>query len=543
MPAPTSPSPHLLESTGLAGPRARELHVALSELFARRSGADAWSAAGTELLRRRDAWGAQRLVFEACFAGWDPAQGPPPAWVPSPGEVAESNIGRSGLDWPALHARSVQDREAFWPEMLDRLGILLAQAPSAVLQGGAWLPGARLNIASSCFQNRDPNATAIVHQRPGGGLRTMAVQELHERADLVARCLREAGFVPRDAVAVHLPRHAESVVVELGIVLAGCTVVEVGVDCPTEQLRPRLVGARAVITQDIIPRAEGSGELYARVVEADGPRAIVLPALDRLARPLRPGDCSYGDFLATAPGGRPKAHRADAGEPIHVRFDGGGAPPSTRWSHLTPIRAATEAWAHHDLRPGDVVAWPAARGCAGGPWLPYAALLNGASLALFDGEPDTRAFCSFVQDARVTMLGTSPELIRSWRAGGLLAGLEWDAVRCFSSTGDGATFDDSLWLSSQVNHRAPVIEYGAALVPGGGVVAGTVVQAQAPATYSTAAIGCRFDLLDAEGQAADSGQLNLRGSVFAATPPDDDAPAAPRCRLQRLPGGWYRSLP
>ena len=50
---------------------------------------------------------------------------------------------------------------------------------------------------------------------------------------------------------------------------------------------------------------------------------------------------------------------------------------------MTPIRCGIDAWAQQDIRRGDVVAWPTNLGWMMGPWLLYAALLNGASIALF----------------------------------------------------------------------------------------------------------------------------------------------------------------
>ena len=51
-----------------------------------------------------------------------------------------------------------------------------------------------------------------------------------------------------------------------------------------------------------------------------------------------------------------------------------------------------------------------------GPWLVYAALLNGAAIALYQGAPLGRSFGVFVQQARVTMLGLVPSIARAWRA-------------------------------------------------------------------------------------------------------------------------------
>lgn len=50
-----------------------------------------------------------------------------------------------------------------------------------------------------------------------------------------------------------------------------------------------------------------------------------------------------------------------------------------------------------DIHNGDVVAWPTNLGWMMGPWLVYASLLNGASIALYNGSPLGIGFAKFVQ--------------------------------------------------------------------------------------------------------------------------------------------------
>ena len=70
-----------------------------------------------------------------------------------------------------------------------------------------------------------------------------------------------------------------------------------------------------------------------------------------------------------------------------------------------------------------------------GPWLIYASLINQGTIALYDGAPTEREFGEFVQNARVTMLGVVPSLVKSWKNTGCMKGLNWQAIKAFSSTG------------------------------------------------------------------------------------------------------------
>ena len=74
-----------------------------------------------------------------------------------------------------------------------------------------------------------------------------------------------------------------------------------------------------------------------------------------------------------------------------------GEPKAIPWTHITPLKAAADGWCHMDIRKGDVVGWPTNLGWMMGPWLVYASLLNGASMALYNGSPNSSGFAKFVQ--------------------------------------------------------------------------------------------------------------------------------------------------
>ena len=135
-----------------------------------------------------------------------------------------------------------------------------------------------------------------------------------------------------------------------------------------------------------------------------------------------------------------------------------GEPKAIPWSHVTPLRCAADAWAHQDVRPGSVVAWPTNLGWMMGPWLVYAALLNGGCLALYQGSPLGRDFGEFVEAAGVEVLGLVPSLAQAWRASGCMAGADWSRLRCFSSSGEASGPEDYHWLASRVPGYRPVIE-------------------------------------------------------------------------------------
>lgn len=82
---------------------------------------------------------------------------------------------------------------------------------------------------------------------------------------------------------------------------------------------------------------------------------------------------------------------------VLINLDLAGEPKAIPWTNATPFKAAADAWCHMDIRKGDIIAWPTNLGWMMGPWLVYASLLNGASIALYNGSPLGSGFSKFVQ--------------------------------------------------------------------------------------------------------------------------------------------------
>lgn len=79
----------------------------------------------------------------------------------------------------------------------------------------------------------------------------------------------------------------------------------------------------------------------------------------------------------------------------HTPFGLQGEPKAIPWTHTTPLRCAVDGWSLQDIKPGNVVCWPTNLGWMMGPWLVFASLLNGASIALYQ-VPHHLSLCRFL---------------------------------------------------------------------------------------------------------------------------------------------------
>jgi acetyl-CoA synthetase len=439
------------------------------------------------------------------------------AWEPDAATLAEANATRFGADhglesWEALHRWSVDDRSGFWGAVIDRLGIVFRRPPDTVLDLSAgvehakWLPGAEMNIVDSCFTT-PPDAVAIAHTVDGAVAR-MTYGELRREVASMAGGLAAVGVGAGTRVAIAMPMNPESVIAYLAIVACGATVVSIADSFATHEIATRLdiTDASLVLTQDVIRRSGRVLSMYERVAAAGHRRRIVLDTGAGLA--IADGDAWWGDVLGSAAPMTPVG--CPAGAFTNILFSSGttGQPKAIPWDHTTPLKGAMDAHFHQDVKPGDVLAWPTNLGWMMGPWLIYAALLNGATIALHDDAPTGTDFGRFVEDAGVTMLGVVPSLVAAWRASGCMEGLDWTAVRRFSSTGEPSNADDMRWLMGLAG-GAPVIEYCGGTEIGGGYIAGTMVRPAVPAAFSTPTLGLDLVILDDAGRPTDSGEVFL----------------------------------
>jgi len=507
-----------LIACGLEKGEASKIAGTVNRILETQSPTASWYEISRYILTPHHPFALHYLLYETTYANFDRATyGSPPAWFPTDEDITEANITRLMAElhiktYSEFHAWSVANRDTFWQMMINVLDVKTTSTNTDAQHGATGIATnlATLNIVESCF-SAPPDATAIVTQRENDEeLARFTYHELELLTNRVANGLVEIGIEPGDAVAVDMPMNAESVAIYLGIVKSGCAVVGIADSFAPDEIATRLrIGdAKAIFTQDSINRAGKRIPLYEKVIAANASKAIILRCEggDGGARTQREGDMTWNDFLSdtetfTAVPCHPDAH-------TNILFSSGttGEPKAIPWTHTTPIKCAADAYLHHDIHANDVLAWYTNLGWMMGPWLIYASLINKATIALYDGVPTGRDFGVFVQNAKVSMLGVVPTLVRAWKNTECMHGLDWRAIRAFSSTGECSNPEEMLYLMSLAGYK-PVIEYCGGTEIGGGYVTGTRVQPAAPSTFTTPALGLDFLLYDDRGNPSDNGEV------------------------------------
>ena len=460
--------------------------------------------------------------------------GQPVAWQPSPEHVAGTNLARLwthlGLDgYAALERWALDDVGRFWDLVMEDLGIEFSRPytevldPSDGIERPRWCVDGRMNVVHNCLDRWAGTETwerdAVRYESEEGATRALTYRELHAEVEACAAGLRAHGLGAGDAVGLYLPMTPEIVVAFLAVARIGGVVLPLFSGYGAEAVATRLAdgNAQALVVAAGAPRR---GRAVPMKTTADEALAQV-PSVRHVFVVNRMGDDLIGTPRA---GGRdvPWGHLLEVGrqssatgcadtaaeDPCLLIYTSGttGTPKGAVHTHCGfPIKAAQDMRHPMDVRPGDVVWWMSDMGWMMGPWLVFGALLNGATMVLFDGAPDfpeadrTWAIC---ERHGVTLLGLSPTLVRALMPHGTgpVEAHDLSALRAVGSTGSPWDPESWRWLFSTVlGGEKPILNYSGGTEISGGIVCGNHVQPLKPTGFSGPVLGMDADVVDEAG--------------------------------------------
>jgi len=453
------------------------------------------------------------------------------------------------------------------------------------LEDKSVLAPAGLNITEMCLDrwqtDEMKDQPAVIWEGEESGTKQLTYGELLANVDVCVETLtrNDVGF--GDAVGIHLPMIPETVAALLAINRIGAIAVPVfsgyGIDAVVSRMNA--VRAKAIFTCDGFPRRGKALDMLSVAVEAlakigsiktvivieregyHGPRegtlitdpteakeftAAVLAKLDRF-RQLFPNqsvelwgvDRDLFAFLCddSVP------VKTSAEDPLIILYTSGttGKPKGIAHTHASfPIKAAQDMAFGTDVGRGTRISWYTDIGWMMGPWLIYGALINGATICIYDGAPDYPTpdrMWEFCAKHKVEVLGISPTLVRSLARSGdtlvpnggsssvnaserrsdvledksVLAPFErhdLSSLRMFASTGEPWNPAPWWWLFEKVgNSKLPIINYSGGTEISGGILMGNPLLPQKPCSFPAPCPGMDVDILDENGNSVEPGKV------------------------------------
>ncbi|UFQ95724.1 acetoacetate--CoA ligase [Pseudomonas wenzhouensis] len=372
-----------------------------------------------------------------------------PLWTPSPARIAASRMGafrcfvnqRHGLqlaDYPALHAWSVAQREAFWQAIVDFFDIRLHTPAACVLREGPampdaqWFPGATLNFAEHLLRRRDGHP-ALVAIAEDGSREQLSHAQLAAHIAGLQRALREAGVGIGDRVAAFMPNTWQTVVGMLASASLGATWSSCSPDFGTQGVLDRFgqIEPKVLIAAAGYRYAGKSIDLTDKINEI----LAQLPSLERLVIvPYSRHEASPADYKSVAPvalwqdfyqpGGAPQFTPVPFDQPLYILYSSGttGVPKCiVHGVGGTLLQHLKELGLHTDLGASDTLFYYTTCGWMMWNWQ-VAGLALGATLVLYDGSPFHPAptrLIDLIDAENISVFGTSAKFISALEKAGV----------------------------------------------------------------------------------------------------------------------------
>ncbi len=452
------------------------------------------------------------------------------------------------------------------------------------------LAPAGLNITEMCLDRWQTDEMrrelAVIWEGEDGGVRTLDYELLAAKVDACAEMLTRVGISKGDAVGMHLPMMPETVVALLAINRIGAIAVPVfsgyGVDAISSRLNA--VKARAVFTcTEAVRRGKPFDMLSIASEAVAGVKTIeAIIVTERWASDIdqkaysenldvhnhfveKPGQ--YGQrfigknvlvwntsksvmmFLGDAF----EVERTSAEDPLIILYTSGttGKPKGIAHTHASfPIKAAQDMAFGTDVGKGTRICWYTDIGWMMGPWLIYGALINGATICIYDGAPDYPTpdrMWEFCAKHKVEVLGISPTLVRALASheesvssphvskGSSVPVESTDSrkdfpqsnkdakeevkkkpherhdlssLRVFASTGEPWNPAPWWWLFEKVgNSKLPIINYSGGTEIAGGILMGNPLLPIKPCSFPAPCPGMDVDILNENGEPVKPGEV------------------------------------
>ena len=473
----------------------------------------------------------------------------PIAWTPTEDVIECAQLTRfmkqiGVSDFDELYKYSIENVEQFTEEVLNFLDIKFDPPYKKLLdlsngiEFPNWLEGAGLNITEMCLDrwqtDEMKNQPAIIWEGEDGETFTATYKEFFNYVEWYAAGLRGYGFGKGDAIGIFLPMIPQTVFALLAINRIGAIAVPVfsgyGVEAITSRMNA--VGAKALFATTGFSRRGKNIDSLAIATEVLGS----CPSLEKIflmqffAVPNTNSKFEEPDFpvcyetslMSVGEGnvrdnpnfGKPEPTLAE--DPLIILYTSGttGKPKGIAHTHASfPIKAAQDMAFGTDVGKGTRISWLTDLGWMMGPWLIYGALINGATICLYDGAPDypeADRMWDFCAKHKVEILGISPTLVRSLATHGdeLPKKHDLSMLRAFASTGEPWNPAPWWWLFEKVGDgKLPIINYSGGTEISGGILMNNPLVPIKPCGFSAPCPGMDADTLNENGESVGANEV------------------------------------
>lgn len=403
-------------------------------------------------------------------------------WTPRPDQIAPTRLaaymrwlaaerGLNFADYQDLWKWSVDELEPFWQSVWDFFDVQADGSPDPVLgvstmPGAQWYTNARLNYAEHVFRCATDERPALIARSEDTGTHEVSWAQLKSDTGALAAQLRKLGVGPGDRVASYMPNRPETVVAflacaSIGAIWSSCA-PDMGATVVLDrfrQIEPKVL--LAVDSYSYNGKTHDRRELVDDLLLGLPTVRHVIHVAGPVCRAASHKPPAWRDRLSWADAISADAElrfeRLPFEHPLWIVYSSGttGLPKAIVHSQGGIVLTHLKTMAlQHDLRPGDRLLFLGGTGWI--VWnLQLGALLTGASIVLYDGNPawpDNTALWRFIDEQQVTLFGCGAAYLINCMKDGLRPRdfVSLQSLRAINATGSPLPVDAYQWVYDAV---------------------------------------------------------------------------------------------